>query len=497
MNDSTTGAVTEPAPHGQSNWTAGRVVMVVIASIVALLGLAMLAAGGALTWAATTHRDDAGFFHTDSKRFSSASYAITSDEVDFGTDVRPGRDGFEPGDLVRVRLRASSSDSTRPVFLGIARTADVDGYLSGVAHDVIRDVRLRPFEVDYRAVSGTREPTAPQAETFWILSSAGTDTQSIVWEPGDGNWAIVVMNADASRGVVADIDVGVEIRHLWLIVGIVLVLGIVLLGTGIAVIITVAHRAARDVGPPPGGDQFGSTVPASPTPVSGLADDPVVVRSRLDAPLSRWLWLVKWILAIPHLIVLALLWIAAIMLTVIAGVAILFTGRYPRRIFDFNVGVLRWTWRVAFYATGVLGTDRYPPFTLRPVDTYPATLDVLYPAQLSRGLVLVKWWLLALPHYVVVGIIGSGWWWGTLRVQRDWDGRAAAWSGGLLGVLVLVAGVRLLFTGRYPRDMFGLITGLNRWVYRVVAYAMLMTDVYPPFRLDQGGETRRDIAEEP
>jgi hypothetical protein len=395
-----------------------------------------------------------------------------------------------------VRLRTSSNDSTRPVFLGIARTTDIENYLSGVAHDVVRDVHVRPFEVDYRPVSGTRQPTPPEAETFWILSSAGTDTQTIVWEPDNGNWTIVVMNADASRGVVADIDVGVEIRHLWLIVGIVVGLGIVLLGAAIATIITIAHRAARDVGAPPDADQFGSTLPAASTPVSGRADDPVLVRSQLDAPLSRWLWLVKWILAIPHFIVLVLLWIAAIVLTVIAGFAILFTGRYPRRIFDFNVGVLRWTWRVSFYATGVLGTDRYPPFTLRPVDTYPATLDVAYPAQLSRGLVLVKWWLLALPHYVVVGIIGSGWWWGTLGVERDWDS-SAAWGGGLLGVLVLVAGVRLLFTGRYPRDMFALITGLNRWVYRVVAYAMLMTDVYPPFRLDQGGEIRRDTAGEP
>jgi len=295
---------------------------------------------------------------------------------------------------------------------------------------------------------------------------------------------------------VADIEVGVEVRHLWLIIGLAIGLGIVLLGAAIAVIIVVAHRAERTAVPPV---QDGPIVPppALPSPLtSARADDPIVVSARLDSPLSRWLWVVKWILAIPHLIVLALLWVAALLLTVVAGVVILFTGRYPRSIFDFNVGVLRWTWRVAFYSTGVLGTDRYPPFSLRPSDAYPATLEVFYPEHLNRGLVLVKSWLLVIPHYVIVGIIGSGWWWGTLRTQRDWNDRFALWGGGLLGVLILVAGVRLLFSGRYPRDMFDLVMGLNRWVFRVAAYALLMTDVYPPFRLDQGGEVRRDPAED-
>ena len=195
------------------------------------------------------------------------------------------------------------------------------------------------------------------------------------------------------------------------------------------------------------------------------------------------MWLVKWLLAIPHYVVLVFLWIAVAILSVIAFFAILFTGRYPRGLFDFNVGVLRWSWRVGYYSFSALGTDRYPPFSLQPGD-YPAELTMPYPEQLSRGLVLVKWWLLAIPHYVVIGFLGGGWWLGW------WEPSDVRWAGespGLIGVLVLIAAVILMFTGRYPAAIFDLVMGLNRWIYRVVVYVMLMTDEYPPFRLDQGG----------
>lgn len=211
---------------------------------------------------------------------------------------------------------------------------------------------------------------------------------------------------------------------------------------------------------------------------------PLSVEGELDGGLSRWLWLVKWLLAIPHFVVLAFLWVAFVLLTVVAFFAILVTGRYPRGIFGFNVGVLRWSWRVGFYTHSALGTDRYPPFTLADVPDYPARLDVAYPPALSRGLVLVKWWLLALPHYLVVAVFAGGAWAGfnALTDEGSWFS-----GGGLIGLLTVIAGVVLLFTARYPRPIFDLVLGLNRWVFRVVAYAALMTDAYPPFRLDMGG----------
>ena len=112
---------------------------------------------------------------------------------------------------------------------------------------------------------------------------------------------------------------------------------------------------------------------------------PVRLEGERQPDLSRWLWLVKWLLAIPHYIVLVFLWLTLIVLTVVAFFAILFTGRYPRGIFDFNVGVLRWTWRVAFYSYAALGTDRYPPFTLDEAPDYPAGWTLPTPSSCRGG----------------------------------------------------------------------------------------------------------------
>ncbi len=187
---------------------------------------------------------------------------------------------------------------------------------------------------------------------------------------------------------------------------------------------------------------------------------PLEIRGELSSELSRWLWLVKWLLAIPHFIVLIALSLVSIVLWIISLFAILFTARYPRGIFNFNLGVMRWWWRVSFYA-GVLGTDRYPPFSLSPDDDYPADLYVEYPERLSRLKVVFKWWLLALPQYIVLSSMN-----------------------GLGFFLAIFAGIALLFTGRYRSDMFGVQMAFNRWNLRVGGYAALFYDDYPPYEFD-------------
>jgi hypothetical protein len=216
---------------------------------------------------------------------------------------------------------------------------------------------------------------------------------------------------------------------------------------------------------------------------------PVNIRGELSSPPQRGWWLIKWLLGIPHYIILGFLMIAFVFVAFIAFWAILFTGKYPKGLFKFNTGVLRWWWRVSFYSYGALATDKYPPFSLDPDPNYPADLEIPYPEKLSKGLVLVKWWLLAIPHYIIVSVFTSGPAWQT----QGWDytvnnqvhhmGGWQASCGGLIFIVAIFAGVFVLFTGRYPKDLFKLAMGFNRWAIRVGAYASLMTDAYPPFRL--------------
>jgi uncharacterized protein DUF4389 len=139
---------------------------------------------------------------------------------------------------------------------------------------------------------------------------------------------------------------------------------------------------------------------------------------------------------------------------------------------------------VGFYVYAALGTDRYPPFTLARTD-YAADFDVAYPEHLSRGQVLVKW-LLAIPHLIIVGLIAGvilpSWW-----TDYDWSSGFQPIGGySMLNLLVVLAGFFLLITRQYPRALFDLLLGINRWLYRVLVYVAFMRDEYPPFRLDLG-----------
>ena len=183
------------------------------------------------------------------------------------------------------------------------------------------------------------------------------------------------------------------------------------------------------------------------------------VRYDVEYPeeLSRWLIFVKLLLAIPHFIILWALGIAAGVMGFIAFFAILFTKRYPRGLFDFVVNVNRWSANVDAY-TGLL-RDEYPPFSWEP-GQYAVTYEVDYPEKLNRWLPLVKWWLLAIPHYIVLFALGI-----------------AAF------VVYIIAWFAILFTKRYPRGLFDFTVGYTRWEYRVNAYAGLLRDEYPPFSL--------------
>jgi len=209
---------------------------------------------------------------------------------------------------------------------------------------------------------------------------------------------------------------------------------------------------------------------------------PLRIEARRDETPSRWLWLVKWLLLIPHYIVLLFLYAGLVVLTLVAYLAVLFTGRYPHSIAAYNLGVLRWSWRVNYYGYQVLGTDRYPPFTLADVPDYPARLELDEPPRPPRWLPLVAW-LFAVPHILIVG---------ALTGAATWDLDTGSGTTGVpLGVVtvgLLIAGISLLFTARYPSGLFDLLMGVALWNLRVTSYLTLLTPRYPPFRLDQGAD---------
>ena len=448
---------------------AGKVLLTVIGGLVGLVAAGFIAAGAGLLWSYQTQRTTDGFFTSPATELSTASYALTSDEVDFG--VNPG-DWFPSGRVATVRIEVEAVGEAS-VFVGIGPKADVESFLEGVAVAEVTWLGPNRGDVSYRSIDGGAPPSLPTEESFWVSSSAGIGLQTLTWDLERGEWKVVVMNTDANPGVIVDAAAGAK-TELLVPIGFGLLFGGVFAAAVAAGLLVLALRRPAI---------------APPVVAAGAAGRfvryPVHLEGRLDPGLSRWQWLVKWLLAVPHLVVLAFLWAAFGVLTVVAGGAILFTGRYPKSIFDFNVGVMRWTWRVAFYSYSALGTDQYPPFTLAEVD-YPATFDIAYPERLSRGLVLVKWWLLAIPHYLIVGLFTSGLVWWTTQIGESGNAMLQI-GGGLIGLLVLIAAIALVFTGRYPQGLFDVIMGLNRWVYRVWAYAGLMRDEYPPFRLDTGG----------
>jgi uncharacterized protein DUF4389 len=463
----------EPTGGGApaSRWTAGRIALVVIGSIVALIGAALLAGGATALWADQTQRDNDGYVRTPTERFESRSFAIVSEPIELVEADTDAADWIlSEGVLGDLRLRGADGD----IFLGVAPTSDVEAYLRGVEHDRLTKVEYEPFSTEYERFQGSEPAGPPGEEAFWTATASGSGEQTLTWNPESGRWSVVVMNADASAGIAADLSVGAEANFLiWLAIGLLIAGAILLLGGAGMIFLGARHAAAAA----PTAAAAAVSTGAATTPTVY----PVAVTGELDPGLGRWLWLVKWLLAIPHYIVLAFLWIAFVIMTIVAGFAILFTGRYPRGIFDFNVGVLRWNWRVWFYSYWANGTDRYPPFTLGEAPDYPARLQIAYPERLSRWLWLVKW-LLAIPHLLLVAIFVGGWGWGW-GSDDGWSGLGLA---GLVGLLVLIACIVLLFTGRYLPALFDFVLGLDRWSLRVVAYVALMTDDYPPFRLDPG-----------
>ena len=182
----------------------------VAAGLAGLLSLGLLAAGGLLLWG-DSRNDDQGYLSTRSERFATNTHALATDnfDIDFdGADWIVDRDRFG-----KVRLTVDPHAS-KPVFVGVARTADVTRYLSKASHELVTDLDYSPFSADYRRLGGNGKPAPPADQRFWEASAHGSGRQIVTWDVDDGDWSIVVMNADASRGVDVGIKAGAKVDFL-------------------------------------------------------------------------------------------------------------------------------------------------------------------------------------------------------------------------------------------------------------------------------------------
>ena len=219
---------------GKESFGAARVLLLVFGGVAVLISLLLLAGGSAGAWA-LGERDASGYFTSGTHGLSTSTYALSSESLEVDSDV-PGWVGDR---FATVRIQASS---TRPIFIGIARTTDVDRYLAGVPHDEITDVRARPFKLSSRRVEGSSQPTPPADQSFWRVQANGPGTQRITWPLEQGDWSVVAMNLDGSRGVSVEARFGGRVSALgWLTFGLLAAGGLVLL-SGAAAIYLAARR---------------------------------------------------------------------------------------------------------------------------------------------------------------------------------------------------------------------------------------------------------------
>ena len=196
--------------------TARRIATTIAGALAVLVGLALVAAALMVF----TQRDG-GYFATDSHAFERASYAIVADDPDLLADP--------PSWMIDAIRVEGSNQADTDLFIGVAETAAVDRFLTGVPHDDITDLTFGDNTIDdvtYSSTDGTETPGVPELQQIWTTSTAGPGTQTLEWTVECGNWTIVVMNADGSRGIDANLSVGLKITHITAIAWVALASGI-------------------------------------------------------------------------------------------------------------------------------------------------------------------------------------------------------------------------------------------------------------------------------
>jgi hypothetical protein len=241
--------------------SAGRVILIILGGIGVLVGIAVLAGGGFLLWVDRTQRED-GYLTTPTERFGTPTYALTRTRLEVDTDGA----GWVLNDswFGKVRIRGESSGA-KTLFMGIGPEAAVAKYLGAVAHANVEDIEFDPFRVTYLPVTGGAPQGPPTDQRFWAASASGVGTQTLTWKVRDGDWSVVLMNADGSRGVAADIDLGAKMSFLlWVALG--LLGGGVLVVGGSTALIVLAARTRQPPPSPPAPPTVGSRSGGTPAP---------------------------------------------------------------------------------------------------------------------------------------------------------------------------------------------------------------------------------------
>lgn len=239
MNEThiSTSALTSNAAARSSGWTAGRITALVVGAVLVLVALVLVGAGGTALWADRTQRDG-GYVTTDVHHFSTAGSALVTEDTDLGSA------GFgwlySPGLLDKIRIRVTPEQTSPPLFVGIGPSSDVDRYLASVNHTLISEF----FKDKTEAVAGGRPDSPPGAQDFWVAKATGPGAQTLLWDPTDGSWTVVVMNADGRPAIAVGADLGATIPTLtWVGVGVLAAGGVLLLGG--VLLIAGAIRARR------------------------------------------------------------------------------------------------------------------------------------------------------------------------------------------------------------------------------------------------------------
>jgi hypothetical protein len=221
-----------------SRWTAGSVTALVIGVLLVLLSSALLGGGGTALWADRTQRD-AGYVTTDVHKFSTSGSALATERTHLGS---AGVGWLYSSTLLgKVRIRVTPVSAGPPLFVGIGPSAAVGRYLAGVNHTLVSDF----FRDKVEAIGGGTLASPPGTQDFWVASASGPGARTLVWDPANGAWTVVVMNTDGRPGIDVRADLGAKLPALpWIAIGLLAAGAVFLAGGGMLIAGAIRGRRA-------------------------------------------------------------------------------------------------------------------------------------------------------------------------------------------------------------------------------------------------------------